>query len=73
MNYLIKIIDKVSIALIPLGFFLMLGGVGNSDYADEIGVYCPLSDILIPCLIGAFMMIAGTHIQERWFAEDEDC
>ena len=55
MNYL-KAIRTVFGIMAFIGFFTVLGAVGASDLADELGEYIELKDILPQMLIGTLMM-----------------
>ena len=47
-----------------IGAFFILGAAGNADYANDIGAYCAMSDILKPLIIG-FSIIAIAEIWRR--------
>ena len=42
-----------------IGVFLIIGAVGASDYAVEMGIYEPLTAHLKEYIIGAILMIPG--------------
>ena len=48
-----------------IGVFLMIGAVGASDYAVEMGIYEPLTAHLKEYIIGAILIIPGIIITER--------
>ena len=56
MNYL-KAIRTIFVILAFIGFFLALGAIGASDFADEIGEYIELKDFLPQLLIGTVLML----------------
>ena len=53
MNFLKKIFEVMAI----IGFFLMVGGVGRSDLADELHQYISMKDFLPQMIIGLLMMV----------------
>lgn len=70
-----KKIKTVSVALAFIGFFIILGAAGKSDYMDEIGQYYPFSNTLKVGLVGLLLMapafVVGM-ISERLVWEDDD-
>jgi len=58
MNYT-KIVKTIIEIMALVGFFLLLGSVGASDYADEIGVYFDFSTVTPHIIIGILLLIPG--------------
>ena len=56
MNYL-KAIRTITGTLAFIGFILMMGAVGKSDFADEIGEYIELKDFIPQMVVGLLLMI----------------
>ena len=56
MNYL-KAIRTITGTLVFIGFILMMGAVGKSDFADEIGEYIELKDFIPQMVVGLLLMI----------------
>ena len=79
MNFLKKIAEHIAGLMVLVGFFLLVGTAGASDYADEAGLVFQYSDY-IPFIVGGLVLIfAGEFIVkglERvgWYEEggDED-
>ena len=53
MNFLKKIFEVMAI----IGFFLVVGGAGRSDLADELHQYISMKDFLPQMIIGLLMMV----------------
>jgi len=58
MNCL-KILETVLGILAFIGFILMLGAVGTSDYLTEIGQYQPFEDLVKSMIPGMVMFFPG--------------
>lgn len=71
MNYS-KVIRNIAGIMAVIGFFLMLGAVGTSDYMDEIGVYYPIYKILPQMLIGVTLMLPSYFIFKSDYEYDEE-
>lgn len=67
-----KVIRNVTGIMAVIGFFLMLGAVGTSDYMDEIGVYYPIYKILPQMLIGIGLMLPSYFVFRDYDVDDED-
>ena len=75
MNFLDRIatvIKWVTSIMFFLGFFLVVGGIGTQDYADEIGVVYPISKTIKVCLIGFVMMIPFVWYSKTFVEEGDD-
>lgn len=69
-----KKIETISAILAFIGFIIMFGAAGNSDYMDEIGQYYPFSETVKLCVIGLLMCVPAvivSKIEERWDLEDD--
>lgn len=56
-----------------MGFFLIVGTAGTSDFMDEIGAYYPVTEMLPQMLIGLAMMLVGFLVcRDCGTEEDED-
>lgn len=56
-----------------IGFFLIVGTAGTSDYMIEIGSYYPISEMLPQMLISLAMMLPSVFVFKDYeFEEDED-
>lgn len=71
MNYS-KVVRNVVGIMAGVGFFLMIGAVGTSDYMDEIGVYYPLTEMLPQLLIGVTLMLPSYFIFKSDHEYDEE-
>ncbi len=58
MNFL-KIIETLLGILAFIGFILMLGAIGTSDYMVEIGEYQPFEDLIRSLIPGLVMFLPG--------------
>lgn len=58
MNYS-KILNWIFGIMAFIGVFLMIGTVGASDYAVEIGIYEPFTAHLKEYVIGVILIIPG--------------
>lgn len=58
MNYS-KILNWIFGIMAFIGVFLIIGAVGASDYAVEMGIYEPLTAHLKEYIIGAILIIPG--------------
>ena len=54
-----SIIDKVFGIMAIIGFFLIVGAVGASDYAVEMHIYEPVTAHMKEIVIGVILMIPG--------------
>ena len=66
MNFLDKIIPKIAAVLGFIGFFILIGAVGNQDYADELGVYRSFSEDLPLMIKGGCLLAAGFLVSVVW-------
>lgn len=57
---------RIGEILIIIGFFLLIGVAGNSDYAAECRVYQPWYSGWQLLLAGLTSMIAGTSLLKDW-------
>ena len=64
MNYS-KILNWIFGITAFIGFILIIGAVGASDYAVEMHIYEPLTAHLKEYIIGAILIIPGIIITER--------
>lgn len=77
MNYLKKI-DKVKLfrriigIMAGVGFFILIGTVGNNDYYDEIHVYHNIFDDIPMLLLGMGLMLPAFFLFGNEDFEDED-
>ena len=67
MNYL-KIVRTIAGILAFIGFILMLGAIGKSDFADEIGEYIELKDFLPQMVVGLLLMLPCGALE--WFLDN---
>lgn len=58
MNYL-NILKWIFGIMAAVGFLLIIGAVGASDYAVEMGIYEPVTAHMKEVAIGAVLMIPG--------------
>lgn len=54
-----SILDKVFGIMEIIGFFLIVGAVGASDYAVEMHIYEPVTAHMKEIVIGVILMIPG--------------
>lgn len=54
-----SILDKVFGIMTIIGFFLIVGAVGASDYAVEMHIYEPVTAHMKEIVIGVILMIPG--------------
>ena len=55
-----------------MGFFLIVGTAGTSDYMDEIGAYYSVTEMLPQLLIGLAMMLPASFVFRDCELEDEE-
>ncbi len=79
MNYLKKTAEVVATIMIFVGFFLLVGTAGASDYADEIGEVFSYSKY-IPYIVSGFVLIFSglgivKYLESKGWYEDgsEEC
>lgn len=65
-----KVLSTVSGLMMFIGFFLMVGVAGRSDYATEVGEYLPWYDGWQFLLIGLLLMVLGCVIGNLVYVED---
>lgn len=70
MNYS-KIIKKLAGFAMFIGFFLVLGGVGTADFADETHKQITFLEYAPPIIIGLVLMIPGFYMFQE-YEEDEN-
>ena len=58
MNYS-KILDWIFGIMAFIGFVLIIGAVGSSDLADELGIYEPVNAHMKEMVIGVILMMPG--------------
>ena len=61
-----KIKRRIGEILIAVGFFLLLGFAGNSDYAIECGIYQPWYSGWQLLLLGIASSFIGTVLLKDW-------
>lgn len=64
MNYS-KILNWIFGIMAFIGVFLIIGAVGASDYAVEMGIYEPLTAHLKEYIIGAILDNSRNHLFEN--------
>lgn len=62
MNFLKKAISGVSGLMLFLGFFLLIGTAGSSDYAEEMGEVWNWKEHIPYAVVGIVMMVVGSLI-----------
>ena len=62
---------KIAGALVLIGFLIMAGGAGTSDYFCEIGEYYPISETIKTCVAGLLLMLPGAYILKDYREDDE--
>ena len=67
-----KVIRGTTGIMAVMGFFLMVGTAGRSDYMDAIGAYYPVTKMLPQMLIGLAMMIPAFFAFRDYELEDEE-
>ncbi len=68
MNCLKKVFSVIAALMILVGFFLLIGTAGSSDYADEVGIMWNFSEYIPYVVTGLVLMFLGagiTNILER--------
>jgi uncharacterized membrane protein YdbT with pleckstrin-like domain len=72
----LKAVEIITGIMAFVGFFLLVGAVGTSDYMDEIGQYCSFAQLVPQMVIGILMMFpfAGVekYIDEHYRKDDEN-
>lgn len=58
MTYLKKL-ETVLAVMAFIGFFLLLGAAGTSDYMAEIGEYQPFKDLVLSIIPGLALLLPG--------------
>lgn len=58
MNYL-KILNWIFGIMVFIGFFLIIGAVGASDFAVEMHIYEPITAHMKEMVIGVILIIPG--------------
>jgi len=59
-----KILDVVTHVMFIVGFIVMMGAVGYSDYCEAAHQPSSLTELIVNCAIGAALMWAAWNVRE---------